>query len=46
MKTNIANTKISPSGMVQVSHIARENASKSILIESEVFRKYSFAKFI
>ena len=31
MKTNIANIKVFPPGMVQVSHISKENASRSIL---------------
>ena len=42
MKTNIANIKIFPPGMVKVSHIAKENASRSILIASKFFRKNSF----
>ena len=44
MKTNIPNIKIFPPGMVEVSHITKENANRSVLIESKLFRKYSFWK--
>ena len=40
MKTNIANIKIFPTGMVEVPHIALKNASRSII------HKYSFVKFM
>ena len=46
MKTNIPNIKIFPPGMVEVSHITKENANRSVLIESKFLESTVFGKFI